>query len=658
IQFNSGGSLGTDTNFVYTSAGRLGIGTATPSTLIHAVGGNSAGEYITTMKLNDSLAGFWKLLNSSGNRVIELSTDYGYGNFIFYDINGTKRRLHLAPWNASRGLIELWPVDTDTDGGSNSAIDIRMPKGTGGQNGIFFFNTCDAGCGSTAAAGVTSYAEGTGFGGLRFKTSASDIAPTDRMIIDGNGLVRFVSTGAILLPVGTTGERPATAEAGMIRYNSTSNTFEGYVDDGTPAWEDLLATGGGSSKWSDGTDAGDIYYSSGFVGIGTADPDVTLQVEGASGEDEVLMQMQVVNDDAKWLELKNWAGTTMFELSTTRFSGGHSFFTLGDGGGTQRVAMYTNGNAGPGISVYSTGNAPTSGYNSGIYIRSDSGAESENGIMFGDGSFDKIASASLTWFDDGGADGGVFYGHGGMRLKTAYNGGTVTTRMQIDPDGTVRFSSTGAIVAPLGTEAQRPPTPEDGMIRYKTDTGSSSIGFEVREAGAWVAMGAAVSDERLKKDIKPLDGTEILERLSQVDTYSYAMKNDGTNRVQYGVLAQELQNVFPELVDGVPDDPENMMSVRYLNFIAPLIEATKELKSENDTLKTKLAALQSDQSETKETLTSLVKQVDLLNKAAGNKAEKASMWPASSPWLLLLLALSGGFGTGLLLIRRKEKPAA
>jgi chaperonin cofactor prefoldin len=274
----------------------------------------------------------------------------------------------------------------------------------------------------------------------------------------------------------------------------------------------------------------------------------------------------------------------------------------------------------------------------------------ENGIAFGDGNGSSAHSSAITGYD---TNPGFYSSHGGLRLKTG-DGYNPVTRMQIDPNGTVRFSSTGAIVAPLGTEAQRPGTPEDGMIRYKTDTGSSSIGFEVREAGAWVAMGAAVSDERLKKDIKPLDGAEILNRLSQVDTYSYAMKNDETSRVQYGVLAQELRDVFPELVDGVPDDPENMMSVRYLHFIAPLIEATKELKSENDTLKTELAALRNDQSETKETLASLARQVDLLNKAAGSNANKASMWPVSPAWLLLLLAASGGFGTALIVIRRRK----
>ena len=52
------------------------------------------------------------------------------------------------------------------------------------------------------------------------------------------------STGASILNVGTTGERPASPEVGMVRYNSTTTKFEGY----NGAWGALGggATGGGS----------------------------------------------------------------------------------------------------------------------------------------------------------------------------------------------------------------------------------------------------------------------------------------------------------------------------------------------------------------------------------------------------------------------------
>jgi hypothetical protein len=54
------------------------------------------------------------------------------------------------------------------------------------------------------------------------------------------------STGAAILNVGTTGERPAVPEEGMVRYNSTTDKFEGY----NGAWGALGggATGGGSDS--------------------------------------------------------------------------------------------------------------------------------------------------------------------------------------------------------------------------------------------------------------------------------------------------------------------------------------------------------------------------------------------------------------------------
>ena len=57
-------------------------------------------------------------------------------------------------------------------------------------------------------------------------------------------LLTLESTGAAILNVGTTGERPAVPEDGMVRYNSTTSKFEGY----NGAWGALGggATGGGS----------------------------------------------------------------------------------------------------------------------------------------------------------------------------------------------------------------------------------------------------------------------------------------------------------------------------------------------------------------------------------------------------------------------------
>lgn len=57
-------------------------------------------------------------------------------------------------------------------------------------------------------------------------------------------LLTLEGTGAAIMNVGTTGERPADPEVGMVRYNSTTTKFEGY----NGAWGALGggATGGGS----------------------------------------------------------------------------------------------------------------------------------------------------------------------------------------------------------------------------------------------------------------------------------------------------------------------------------------------------------------------------------------------------------------------------
>lgn len=66
----------------------------------------------------------------------------------------------------------------------------------------------------------------------------------------------FTGTGYVKVPSGTDAQRPVSPVAGMFRYNTTSNTFEGYV---SGAWGPIGggggATGGGTAPNKD-----DIFY--------------------------------------------------------------------------------------------------------------------------------------------------------------------------------------------------------------------------------------------------------------------------------------------------------------------------------------------------------------------------------------------------------------
>ena len=76
----------------------------------------------------------------------------------------------------------------------------------------------------------------------------------------------FSSTGALTISKGTTGQQPGSPVTGMMRYNSTTNQFEGYSG-ALPAWKSI----GGSALSNDTTTATDEYPVFASATTGTAE---------------------------------------------------------------------------------------------------------------------------------------------------------------------------------------------------------------------------------------------------------------------------------------------------------------------------------------------------------------------------------------------------
>lgn len=101
-----------------------------------------------------------------------------------------------------------------------------------------------------------------------------------------------------------------------------------------------------------------------------------------------------------------------------------------------------------------------------------------------------------------------------------------------------------------------------------------------------------VSDERLKKDIHGLQ--DALAKVQKVEGVSYGFKDDTTAQNQssqiakaqadqqthYGFLAQNIQQLFPELVT----EDEGYLAVNYQGMIPVLVEAIKELSLQKDSV--------------------------------------------------------------------------
>ncbi|MCB0687169.1 MAG: tail fiber domain-containing protein, partial [Saprospiraceae bacterium] len=78
------------------------------------------------------------------------------------------------------------------------------------------------------------------------------------------------------------------------------------------------------------------------------------------------------------------------------------------------------------------------------------------------------------------------------------------------------------------------------------------------------------SDRRLKDDIKPLKN--VLNKLDGIHGYSYYLRNNPNQTEEIGVIAQEIEKEFPQLVFR----HEGYMGVNYERLSAILLQAVKE----------------------------------------------------------------------------------
>ncbi|GEM_PF-6750575 len=87
----------------------------------------------------------------------------------------------------------------------------------------------------------------------------------------------------------------------------------------------------------------------------------------------------------------------------------------------------------------------------------------------------------------------------------------------------------------------------------------------------------AVSDRRLKEDILPLQNSlENILKLQGV-TYDWVDKEKYGYNQQIGLIAQDLEKIYPQAV--VTDQSSGLKSVAYDHLVAPLIEAFKSINA-------------------------------------------------------------------------------
>ena len=139
---------------------------------------------------------------------------------------------------------------------------------------------------------------------------------------------------------------------------------------------------------------------------------------------------------------------------------------------------------------------------------------------------------------------------------------------------------------------------------YKLDVnGETIIRGSLRATGDLIS---SFSDIRLKEKTGTIENA--VDKMMKIDTFKYkpnslaiGLNNFEKEKINLGVSAQDVRNVFPELVTLAPFDTSNLengdivsksgsnyLTVSYERMVPWLIECIKELKKENDFIKKQL----------------------------------------------------------------------
>jgi hypothetical protein len=121
----------------------------------------------------------------------------------------------------------------------------------------------------------------------------------------------------------------------------------------------------------------------------------------------------------------------------------------------------------------------------------------------------------------------------------------------------------------------------NACMGINTSTTSASYGLYV--SGGIYSTGniCAYSDVRKKENIETIDNA--LDKVNKMRGVYYNRTDDETKKKQTGVIAQEINEILPEVVTYASDVDE--YSVAYGNIVGVLIEAIKEQQLQIDELK-------------------------------------------------------------------------
>jgi len=324
------------------------------------------------------------------------------------------------------------------------------------------------------------------------------------------------------------------------------------------------------------------------VGIMTGSPNYTLDVSGSLqvSNTALLSNALLITDPntSAYFDIATQLGSCYIESGTSKTLGSYApiCFTGIYNGGTASPWLYINPTSNNAASI-GIGKIPNSSYaldvsgnintNSNISITPLT-ADASNSFIYFNTSGTTTDWAKILWHSSADTDSylqiGTYDnantpGNEEPIYFTQENYGNTTTYVRM------KINDTGVYINPTNAISPNP----------FASVSASSYQLNVNGAAYATAFNTP-SDYRIKENIKILDESFTVDELNPVTFF-----NKKTEKQDMGLIAHELQEVYPFLVNGEKDGEEHQ-SVNYTSLIALLIKEIKELKQRVNTLEERM----------------------------------------------------------------------
>lgn len=189
--------------------------------------------------------------------------------------------------------------------------------------------------------------------------------------------------------------------------------------------------------------------------------------------------------------------------------------------------------------------------------------------------------------DTSGQTGTAILGQAGSGTGVhAFSASGTALRAESLANATAIWVPQGAGSVGIGTLTSTPADLLDVRGDIRVGTGSTGC---VKDADATIIAGTCSSDLRLKQDVVPfgraLDAVGLLQPVHfSWRTGEFPERRFGTSP-SYGLIAQDVERVLPGLV---VTDEQGYKAVKYSALPLYMLQAIKDLKTENDALRRRL----------------------------------------------------------------------